>query len=380
MIKKKKRILLTFNKGLSHGGVQSVIMSIVRGLKDEYIFDLLVSVSEKQYFDDEFLSYGGTIIRIPFYEGKNVFRRRCDYYIRGFYLYKKAVKVLNNYGPYDVIHCNDVYESGPIIKAAKISGIPIRIVHSHAIPCKEPLIRGLLNRLYLKQILYYSTNFLGCSNQACKSFFGSSEKCKIIFNSYDETKFMFQDNGNHDCKTITLVQVGRYDKVKNQQFSIEILKHIILKGHDAKLVLIGSDEGVQEFYLRKLANEYQLLSHIEFCKTNSDIQSYLAIADAFLFPSLAEGFGTALIEAQVVGTKCYVSDSVPKETNCGGCCYMSLSDGAEKWASVIISDYQKSNGRHKKYNCDIFKPNVILEKYKKIYEEIIHESRNDYVS
>ncbi len=52
-----KRVLITFDKGLSHGGVQSVIMSIVRELSDKYIFDILVNVSQKQYFDDEFLKY-----------------------------------------------------------------------------------------------------------------------------------------------------------------------------------------------------------------------------------------------------------------------------------------------------------------------------------
>ena len=75
-----KRILLVSCEGLGNGGVQAVIMSIVRNLHKEYLFDILLFTSEKRYYDEEFLTYGGQIFRIPRYEGKNQFRKKIYYY------------------------------------------------------------------------------------------------------------------------------------------------------------------------------------------------------------------------------------------------------------------------------------------------------------
>ena len=71
----KKRILMVFDKGLGRGGVESVIMSIVRNLSDTYTFDLLTNTNQTKDYDAEFISYGGKIFKILFYEGKIRFLR-----------------------------------------------------------------------------------------------------------------------------------------------------------------------------------------------------------------------------------------------------------------------------------------------------------------
>lgn len=362
-----KKVLLTFDKGLGHGGIQSVIMSIVRGLKDKYTFDVLVNVSEEQFYDNEFLSYGGKIIKVPFYEGDFVFRRRADYYVRGLYLYSNVLSVIKKNGPYDIVHCNNVYESGPILCAAQKCGVPIRVAHSHAIPCKEPWIRDKLNKIYLNQVLRCSSAFIGCSENACKSLFGSKNKSSVIYNAYDDKKYTYQDFGRHDGDTMLIVQVGRYDATKNQLFSLKVVKELLAKGIRVRLVLIGSDQGIEEKKLRTEERKLGIEGNIEYLETNTDILSWLSIADIFLFPSLSEGFGTALIEAQAVGVKCYASDSIPYETNCGGCRYISLEEGPDRWAEIIESDYEKTHGSHRFYDCSRFSPVEIMKDYEKLY-------------
>lgn len=362
-----KKVLFTFDKGLGHGGVQSVIMSIVRGLKDKYIFDIVVNVTEKQFYDDEFLEYGGKIIRIPFYEGKSVFRRRADYYIRGLYLYRKVLDVIRENGPYDIVHSNNVYESGPILSAAKKCEVPVRIAHSHAIPCKEPWIREKLNKIYMYQILSKSSVFVGCSEAACKSLFGENIDATVIYNAFDDKKYEFQDNRAHRDNTMVIVQVGRYDATKNQVFSIKIAKALIDKGMRIRLVLIGSDQGAEEEKLRLEVERLGIENNVRYINTDADIQTWLARADAFLFPSLSEGFGTALIEAQAVGVKCYASNTVPIETNCGGCSYLALEDGPIRWADIIAEDYQNTNGIHRVFDCSRFSCHEIIKNYENLY-------------
>lgn len=60
----KKKILFVNSQCLQRGGIQSVVMSIVRGLSKEFTFDILVFSDEKGWYDEEFLSYGGKIIRL----------------------------------------------------------------------------------------------------------------------------------------------------------------------------------------------------------------------------------------------------------------------------------------------------------------------------
>ena len=49
-----KRVLMVSCEGLGNGGVQAVIMSIVRNLKNKYIFDILLFTDERRFYDNEF--------------------------------------------------------------------------------------------------------------------------------------------------------------------------------------------------------------------------------------------------------------------------------------------------------------------------------------
>lgn len=61
--------------------------------------------------------------------------------------------------------------------------------------------------------------------------------------------------------------------------------------------------------------------------------------DVFVFPSLYEGFGIALIEAQVSGLRCVVSDAVPRQAFQSELAVpMSLHASPEAWGEVILDD------------------------------------------
>ena len=53
-----KRVLMVADNGLGRAGVPAVIMSIIRGLKDEYQFDLVLFTKEVRHYGAEVLSYG----------------------------------------------------------------------------------------------------------------------------------------------------------------------------------------------------------------------------------------------------------------------------------------------------------------------------------
>lgn len=121
-----KRVLHISCDTLGNGGVQNVIMGICRNSKN-IIFDILLFSSEESFYDKEFLSLGGKIFRIPYYEGMNNFRKRLDYYIRFLRIFRGTYKILKENGPYDAVHCHNYFESGICTLAAQLAGVKVRI-------------------------------------------------------------------------------------------------------------------------------------------------------------------------------------------------------------------------------------------------------------
>ncbi len=70
----------------------------------------------------------------------------------------------------------------------------------------------------------------------------------------------------------------------------------------------------------------------------SDIDRIMQCLDAFVFPSLFEGLGIVLIEAQAAGVRCYTSkDVVPKEAKVTSLLeYLDLKSSADSWAEDIL--------------------------------------------
>lgn len=363
-----KRALMVSCEGLGNGGVQAVMMSIVRNLNKEYLFDALLFTSEKRYYDDEFLSYGGKILRLPRYKGSNWFRRRFDYYIRGYKLYKNVKRLLIENGPYDVVHCNNEFESALIVKAAAECGVPVRIAHIHIISKKSNYIATILEKHRKRLIEKYSTVRIGCSLEACHSFFSKPENTIIINNSFDDNRFNRISNIEGISTRLSLIQVGSFSPIKNQLFTLEVI-HKIRKVHrDVLLRLVGFDMNGYEDLVKKRIEELCLEENVVFYPSNADIPQLLSESSAFIFPSLHEGFGIVLIEAQAMGVRCFASTGVPKATNCGGVTYIDLKDGAGVWANAIIESYSKYGNEKQTYNVSDFAASNVMEKYRSIYE------------
>lgn len=361
---KKKRILLVSCEGLGHGGVQAVMMNIVRNLCHEYIFDVLLFTSEKRYYDEEFLSYGGNIHRIPNYEGDSSFSKRADYYIRGFHLYREAKKLLEKYD-YQAIHCHNRFEAGILLLASHNKNIPVRIIHEHVIDRPQNFVMNALNKLYMRLIKKHSTAFLGCSEETCRSFYGEDVDWRVVCNPYDENRYRFSELKNDGVFHIT--QVGAYNENKNQMFSISVFSEIVKKHPNSRLHFVGFDCGG---YLQTLKDEVVRLNledRVSFHPHDFDVFSLLQMSSASLFPSQKEGFGIVAVEAQAVGVTCFASDTVPESTQCGGCVYLPLENGAEYWADKIL-EYYENGAEHHEYDCSRFSMASFSETIRNIYE------------
>ena len=140
--------------------------------------------------------------------------------------------------------------------------------------------------------------------------------------------------------------VGRFNEVKNHKFLVEVFAEIYQKNGNAFLLLIGNGslkKNVEE-QLKKmnLEHRYKILSE------RTDIPDLLSAMDLFVFPSVSEGLGIAVIEAQKSGLKCVISEAVPNEAIVSNLVKkLDLQLSAKEWAEEIMKfhvDFAKYQG------------------------------------
>lgn len=373
MINNRTKVLLVNGTTLNRGGAQAVIMSIVRNLSDEFCFDILLFSKDEGWYDSEFLSYGGKILRIPNYSGTNRFRKRLDLYVRWIFNKRKVKKLIKENGPYDAIHTFMAFEAGYILSCAEKCGIKNRIAHSLTMPMipKRKIAMQVYKRFALKSIWKYKTSLVGCTEEACLTMFGKGKNpWKIIYNPYNSERFDF-NKYPYDVKQVAprLIQVASYSSNKNQLFSIEVFNGIVKKYPQAHLDFVGFE--LENGYLRKMqdkVSEYDLTHNVSFYESDANIPELMSRSSYFLLPSKSEGFGIVLIEAQSMGLKCFVSDTVPKLPDCGGCEFLSLSSYNE-WTQQIINDFMKTEGKRVSYDCERFSEKTVMNDYRRLYRE-----------
>ena len=97
--------------------------------------------------------------------------------------------------------------------------------------------------------------------------------------------------------------------------------------------MIWGGIGEMENVLKQYLVEEKVIDDVHFLGSRDDVPELMQISDLFLFPSLFEGLGIVLIEAQAADLPCLVSDTVPKMVDCGGCYFYSIKQPAVDWAN-----------------------------------------------
>ncbi len=102
-----------------------------------------------------------------------------------------------------------------------------------------------------------------------------------------------------------LLNVGRLVSLKGQRYAIEAMPEILKTFPRALLVLVG--EGYERGDIEALARSLGVAERVQLLGERHDVPILLASADIFVFPSLYEGFGGALVEALGAGCPCVAS-------------------------------------------------------------------------
>ena len=335
-----KKVLFVINSHLANAGVPNVLMQIVRSLKDEFSFDIIVGSSKQGFYDEEFLSYGGQIFR---HDLQDYSKSKLGYFKRGKQTANMVKSVLKQ-SKYNVIHCNNGEESGYALKVAKAFNVPVRIAHSHG----KYFNRGknIPARLYKhigkKYAVKYSTHRFACSNIAGETLF-LGKPFQNVLNPLNVDNYLQVVKREHDY--IGLLQIGYYYALKNQLFSVKVLDEIKNNGYKAKLRFIGFDNG--SGYIKKVENQVKnknLCDDVEFLPSDYDKLKVFEETDFLLLPSTSEGLPLVALESQSSNTYCLASNNVPNDVDMGLFSTLKINEenSASVWARFIIENKDKN--------------------------------------
>ena len=318
-----------FNKG----GVESVIMPILRLNSTEITFDVLATRVYEGYYDSELSGLGINVIKTKPISEQGVF---------AFMLFLYKLFVRNNY---DIVHINGVLSSATSALVAKISGVDKVIFHAHNTQdqgiqkIKSNLLRSLVSFALRKVIDFSSTEKLACGKAAAEFVFGKNiDDVTIIRNGVDEQIFNLVESHRQekycDLSTLCIGNAARFTNVKNQKFAIEIAK--ILKEQDVDFKLIFAGEGEELNNCKCLVDKYLLSENVVFLNNVANMEVFYKNIDVFILPSLFEGFPVSIIEAQLSGVPVLMSDIIDKEADfqLGIANFLSLNN-VEQWVDYV---------------------------------------------
>lgn len=347
------KYILHYVGNMNRGGMENVIMNLYRTIgKSEFQFHFAVHGNEKGDYEDEIKSLGGEIIRFPYFR-KNPL------------LYKKTWDEFwkKNYDFYSFFHYHTNSLANIVaIKQARKNGVQNIIIHSHSTYANKGKLQNIHNIIHKRNQKYVNKSEIIClavTKEAGNWLFGeNNNRVKIIDNGIDYEEFKpdkmlgleIRKKLEIDEKSIVIGHVGNFMKVKNHEFLIDIFR-VLHSLHDKSyLVLLG--DGIMKEQILKKAEFYNLSENVIFLGNVSNVGNYLNCMDVFIFPSLYEGLGLSVVEAQVNHLPVLASETIPIAAKISEKFYtLSLNQDESTWAKKAIEIIDK----------DRFKKNIIID-------------------
>lgn len=354
-------------------------MHVWRGIdRSRFQFDFLTIEGVEGAHDAEIQKLGGRLIPVPSPANKGKFLRAL----------RKAIK---ENGPYDIIHSHPFTLCGLIQLQAARAGIPVRVTHAHTDRRKAQRDKRWTRRFYgwfsRRLIKTFSTAGLATSMSAATSLYGDQwwfdprwqvMPCGIDLTPYEEpsSKHAREEFGL-PAQSKIIGHVGAFEIEKNHDLILRVFEE--LARSDPKLILMLVGDGPLRPIMEDRVRAGGLEKRVIFTGVRHDVPDLLRSMDAFIFPSLYEGLGMALIEAQAAGLPCLVSDELPQEVDIakGSIMRASLDDDLDVWVNKLklLLDAPKPHAGMalETLKDSEFNVRVNIERLSRLYEQLYVE-------
>jgi len=291
----RKLKILHILPNLSRGGAEKVCQDLLLNLNQEKFSLSLLLFNENGSGED--------IKKELISRGIEIFSLKKTHLI-DLANFSKIIKTIKNLNP-DILHCHlggDIYGRF----AGKFCKVPIIISTEHNINRNEKPSAAYLKKLSA----HFATKIFAVSeavkDDANKRYGIPPEKIEVISNGIDLRVFTGKKNdilSPNESKKIIIGGLGRLTEQKGFNVLIEAVSKT--NSQDYLVQIAGSGE--LEKKLNNKINELNLKKRIELIG-QVDTIDFLPKIDIFVFPSLWEGLGLAILEAAAMKIPIIASD------------------------------------------------------------------------
>lgn len=353
------------------GGVESVVMNYYKNIDHSKIqFDFFIDDDSTHVPEEEIKKMGGKIYYLPPYQ--HVFR------------YMRCLKEIFVENKYKIVHSHLNSLSVFPLRSAKKASVPIRIAHSHSTSTKDKRewIKNLIKNTLKLFSRVYATHYFACTKYAGEWLFGKknikNNKVTIINNAINTKIFEPNNEFREEIRKKLSIEdkfvighVGRFMHQKNHSFLIDVFNAVYEKEKSSVLLLIG-DGPLKEDIIQKV-NNLKLNNNVIFVESTPEVFKYYQAMDCFLFPSLYEGLGMVLIEAQMAKVPCITSSVVPKDSSISNKIqFIDLSNSPELWSDIILKE-KENKEEIQYYNKEKYDIEKESKKIEDIYIRLLKE-------
>ncbi len=327
--------ILQYIGSMEQGGSQAMIMNLYRNIDRSQIqFDFVIHAHGITPLAKEAQSLGATIYTCPRYSIKTA--KKYSSWWKAF---------LKEHPEYKIVHSHVRSTATIVLSIAKKYGCKT-IAHSHSTSSGSGLSAIVKNCLQYR-IRFVADYFMGCSQKAGEWLFGkkvcSSDRYMNVCNAIDAEKYIYDKKIADDVRKelgyaeddFVIGHVGRFSEPKNHMFLLDVFNEVHKKNSRYKLILVGDGELREN--IEKKIKDYNIEKDVILTGVRTDVNRLMMGMDLFLFPSLYEGLGIVMIEAQATGCPCVASDSVPEEAKITELVeYLRLDAKSDYWAETIL--------------------------------------------
>lgn len=206
------------------------------------------------------------------------------------YIFWKLYRLLKNKRP-DILHTHlfgaDLYG----LLAGRIAQVPNIISTEHNLNYGESWVR----RAIKKKLLPKMDKGIAVS-EAVKNYLKKEgipvDNIEVIHNGIDLSRFKSREEKGGSNGFI-IGSIGRLSEQKGYKTLVEAME--ILKEEEISCLIVG--EGEERQNLEKKVNKDKIANKILFLGKHDIVPEFLVKLDAFVLPSIWEGFGLVLLEA-----------------------------------------------------------------------------------
>lgn len=365
---KKKIKILQLIESMDDGGAQRIILNYLNDFHSDNDIEIKVLV-----YSDRTNSFCNRLIKKYDYNVDYLFENIHNKYI------KKGIKLLfgklmltnyiRKYKP-DIVHVHISTFLAICLKPIVKCNVPIRFDTLHSNPYR--FSGKKLN--YIKQA-FNQEGFVGICltnvqlDRAIKHY--GMKNYELVRNGIDINNIKNNIIPKKDARkkfglrqnSFVIGAVGRLNAIKRYDLLLKIFKEIVAIKENAFLIIAG--DGPEKEKLIELARQLDISDKVAFLGNIDNVTDVYCAIDVFVMTSESEASPLVLIESQICGTRCVISDGVPSESIVTNIVKkMHRDDSIDEWCRAILDTEYVGNIELDIINYDVHKS---CEEMKKIY-------------